>query len=200
MLPLSVVLSTPAAGSCARLVQVHWVIVVKLKILTAPINFLAGLRLFNLLISWFRPNSFFRVLEILIVVILLLLFRDPFYCLFFFLYGPFMVGLVEIIYYQIDNLMAVNFTKLTSDFMQFIQPQHHPMILILQRFLYKYLRVCHYYPWDIIFQRCGFLLHKLPDWMEQILFRILFLLILFYLFFSLGVGFLVVFLKGKLIR
>jgi hypothetical protein len=55
---------------------------------------------------------------------------------------------------------------------------------------------------NIIFQQCGFLLHKLPNWMEQILFRILVQLRLFYLFFSLEfeMGCLVVFPREKLVR
>jgi hypothetical protein len=62
--------------------------------------------------------------------------------------------------------------------------------------------VCRYCPLNIIFQQYDSLLHKLPNWMEQILFQILVLLRLFYLFFILMFekDCLVVFLKGKLIE
>ena len=43
-----------------------------------------------------------------------------------------MVEAFEIIDFQINDPMAVNFTNLLSNFMPFIQSQHHPMILILR--------------------------------------------------------------------
>ena len=151
------------------------------------------------MLFWFLRGILFHVLEILRAVLLLLLFRGQFCCLFFFLFGGFIVVTFEIIDSRTNNLPAINSTALPST--PSTQPPHHPMISTSHWFLYKYPTINRYYLLNIVFLRYDFLWHKLQDWKGLSRFLIRGQLGLFYSFFGRGLekGCLVVFLTGKLI-